>query len=163
MKIHEWVKANIVGIIIPFSCEYEKNYFEENKDSSLEKPKEESKEPIKPDSKPITEVSMLPKIIKTGYQALDLIYFFTAGHDEVKCWTIREGTKAPQAAGVIHTDFEHGFICVEIMKCEDFVRCGTEALVKAEGKYRQQGKEHIVEDGDICFFKFNAPFKGNKK
>lgn len=161
MKINEWVKANINGLIIPYSCEYEKNFFE-GSIAGEEKPKEESKE-AKTDQKPITEVSMLPKIIKTGYQALDLVYFFTAGHDEVKCWTIREGTKAPQAAGTIHTDFEQGFICVEIMKYEDFVRCGTEALVKAEGKYRQQGKEHIVEDGDICFFKFNAPFKGNKK
>ena len=125
-------------------------------------PAEESKE-AKPEAKPPTEISMLPKIIKTGYQILDLCYFFTAGHDEVRCWTIREGTKAPQAAGVIHTDFEHGFICVEIMKYDDFVRLGSETAVKAEGKYRQQGKEHVVEDGDICFFKFNAPFKGNKK
>ena len=65
-------------------------------------------------------------------------------------------------AGVIHTDFEHGFICVEVMKYDDFVRCGSEAAVKLEGKYRQLGKEYVVEDGDICFFKFNAPFKGKK-
>jgi len=152
------------GSIIPYSCEYEKKVFEEEESKKEEKkaaPEEETKEPIKPESK-LTEVSMLPKIIKLGYQTLDLIYFFTAGHDEVKCWTIRENTKAPQAAGVIHTDFEQGFICVEIMKYEDFARLGTESAVKAEGKYRQQGKEHVVEDGDICFFKFNAPFKGKK-
>ena len=168
-KISEWVAANISGLIIPYSCEYEKKIFEETQEAENKKaegkkePVEETKEPapIK-DVKAIVTVSMLPKIIKTGYQILDLIYFFTAGHDEVKCWTIREGTKAPQAAGVIHTDFEQGFICAEIMKYEDFARLGTEGAVKAEGKYRQQGKEHVVEDGDICFFKFNAPFKGKK-
>lgn len=158
------MKGNIVGQIIPYSCEYELKMFNEQEEKKLvkEEPKEETKEPIKAEAKPITEISMLPKIIKTGYQILDLIYFFTAGHDEVKCWTIREGTKAPQAAGVIHTDFEQGFICAEVMKYDDFVRCGNESAVKAEGKYRQQGKEYIVEDGDICFFKFNAPFKGKK-
>mgnify|MGYP000249321763 CR=1 FL=1 len=84
--------------------------------------------------------SMVPKIIKAGYQALDLVYFFTAGEDEVRCWTIRRNTKAPQAAGVIHTDFEKGFICAEVMKYTDFVEHGSENAVKAEGKYRQQGK-----------------------
>lgn len=157
------MKNNVNGLIIPYSCEYEQKVFQEEEANKQEKKpvEEETKEPIKPESK-LTEVSMLPKIIKTGYQVLDLIYFFTAGHDEVKCWTIREGTKAPQAAGVIHTDFEQGFICAEIMKYDDFVRLGSEAGVKAEGKYRQQGKEHVVEDGDICFFKFNTPNKGKK-
>lgn len=65
--------------------------------------------------------SMVPKIIKAGYHALDLVYFFTAGEDEVRCWTLRRNTKAPQAAGVIHTDFERGFICAEVMKYTDFV------------------------------------------
>lgn len=78
---------------------------------------------------------MIPKIVKVGYKVLDLIYFFTAGPDEVRAWTIRTGSKAPQAAGVIHTDFEKGFIAAEVMFYEDFVRCGTEAAVKAEGKY----------------------------
>lgn len=161
-KIAEWVKGNINGPVIPYSCEYELSVFEEQESKKDEKkPVEETKEPIK-ETKPLTELSMLPKIIKIGYQILDLIYFFTAGHDEVKCWTIREGTKAPGAAGTIHTDFEQGFICAEVMKYDDFVRCGNEAGVKAEGKYRQQGKEYVVEDGDICFFKFNAPFKGKK-
>ena len=92
---------------------------------------------------------MVPKIIKAGYNALDLVYFFTAGEDEVRCWTIRRHTKAPQAAGVIHTDFEKGFICAEVMNYTDFVELGNENAVKAEGKYRQQGKEDLVEDGDI--------------
>ena len=99
---------------------------------------------------------MIPKIIKAGYQALDLIYYFTAGADEVRCWTIRKQTKAPQAAGVIHTDFEKGFICAEVMKYNDLVELGTEQEVKAAGKYIQKGKEYIVEDGDIIFFRFNV-------
>ncbi len=99
---------------------------------------------------------MIPKIIKAGYNALDLIYFFTAGHDEVRCWTIRKQTKNPQAAGVIHTDFEKGFICADIMKYDDFVTLGSENAVKAEGKYYQKGKDYTVEDGDIIYFKFNV-------
>lgn len=106
--------------------------------------------------------SMLSKIIKTGYKALDLIYYFTAGEDEVRCWTIRDGTKAPQAAGVIHTDFEKGFICADVMKYDDFVEAGSESEVKARGKLRQQGKEYVVLDGDICHFKFNVSSSGKK-
>jgi obg-like ATPase 1 len=83
----------------------------------------------------------------------------------VKCWTIQIGTKAPQAAGRIHTDFEKGFIMAEVMKYDDFKEHGTEALVKAAGKYRQQGKAYTVEDGDIILFKFNAGagLSGGKK
>ena len=73
---------------------------------------------------------MIAKIIKSGYTALDLIYFFTAGHDEVRCWTVRRLTKAPQAAGVIHTDFEKGFIRAETIAYNDFVTLGSEAAVK---------------------------------
>lgn len=72
------------------------------------------------------------------------MYFFTAGPDEVRAWTIRKGTKAPQAAGVIHTDFEKGFIAAEIMTYDDFIRCGSEAAVKAEGKYLSKGREHEI-------------------
>ena len=74
----------------------------------------------------------------------------------MRCWTIRKQTKAPQAAGVIHTDFEKGFICAEVMKYNDLVELGTEQEVKAAGKYIQKGKEYIVEDGDIIFFRFNV-------
>ncbi|KAF7489258.1 Obg-like ATPase 1 [Sarcoptes scabiei] len=100
--------------------------------------------------------SALNKIIVTGYKALQLCYFFTAGKDEVKAWTIQKGTKAPQAAGRIHSDFERGFIMAEVMKFDDFKECGSEAAVKAAGKYRQQGRNYVVEDGDIILFKFNA-------
>ncbi|KAH3766145.1 GTP-binding protein YchF protein [Pelomyxa schiedti] len=98
----------------------------------------------------------LSKIVRTGYAALDLIHFFTCGADEVKCWTIRKGTKAPQAAGTIHTDFERGFICAEVMTYEDFKELGSEEAAKAAGKYRQQGKNYEVLDGDIIFFKANT-------
>jgi obg-like ATPase 1 len=108
-------------------------------------------------------VSQIPKIIKTGYQRLELIYFFTCGEDEVKCWTIRKGTKAPQAAGVIHSDFEKGFIKAEVMKFDEYKEAGSEAAMKAAGKYRQEGKNYEVLDGDIIFFKFNTPQKAGKK
>jgi len=100
--------------------------------------------------------SALDKIITTGYKSLGLIYFFTAGHDEVKAWTIQEGYKAPQAAGKIHTDFEKGFIMAEVYKYEDFKEHGSEQAVKDAGKYRQKGRDYVVEDGDIMFIKANA-------
>jgi len=109
--------------------------------------------------------SALEKIIKTGYKALQLEYFFTVGKDEVRAWTIQKGTKAPQAAGRIHGDFEKGFIMAEVMKFNDFKAEGSEAAAKAAGKYRQQGRLYIVEDGDIIQFKFNAGagLQGKKK
>ena len=105
-------------------------------------------------------ISMVDKIIKTGFASIRLIYFFTAGSDEVKCWQIRKGSKAPQAAGTIHTDFERGFICAEVMTYEDLHAAGDENAVKAVGKYRQQGKEYVVQDGDIIHFRFNVTAKG---
>lgn len=98
----------------------------------------------------------MDKIVKTGYKALQLEYFFTAGKDEVKAWTIQKGTKAPQAAGRIHTDFEKGFIMAEVMKVADLMELGNETAVKSAGKYRQQGRNYVVEDGDVILFKFNA-------
>merc|ERR1711936_77656 len=100
--------------------------------------------------------STLDKIVVQGYKALQLQYFFTAGPDEVKAWTIQKGCKAPQAAGRIHTDFEKGFIMAEVMKFDEYKEHGSEAGVKAAGGYRQQGKNYVVMDGDIIFFKFNA-------
>lgn len=105
-------------------------------------------------------ISMTDKIIKTGFAAIQLIYFFTAGADEVKCWQIPKGSKAPQAAGAIHTDFERGFICAEVMAYDDLKEAGDENAVKACGKLRQQGKEYVVQDGDIIHFRFNVTAKG---
>jgi obg-like ATPase 1 len=105
-------------------------------------------------------MSMITKIVKTGFAAIHLIYFFTAGPDEVKCWQIRRGSKAPQAAGAIHTDFERGFICAEVMTFEDLKEAGNEIAVKSAGKLRQQGKEYVVQDGDVIHFRFNVTAKG---
>jgi len=106
--------------------------------------------------KQIGSTSSISKVIKTGYQAINLVHFFTCGTDEVRCWTIRKYTKAPQAAGSIHTDMQNGFICAEVMKYTDYKELGSEAACRANGKHSQKGKEYVVDDGDILFFKFNA-------
>ncbi|KAG8510499.1 Obg-like ATPase 1 [Galemys pyrenaicus] len=188
IKIKEWVdKYDPGALVIPFSGALELKLQElsaEERQKYLEANMTQS---------------ALPKIIKAGFAALQLEYFFTAGPDEVRAWTIRKGTKAPQAAGKIHTDFEKGFIMAEVMKYEDFKEEGSENAVKvknyflyntfciysyyfpyvfsfkmvthflyifplqAAGKYRQQGRNYIVEDGDIIFFKFNTPQQPKKK
>jgi len=107
--------------------------------------------------------SAIPKIIRAGYDALDLIYFFTCGTDEVRAWTIRRNTKAPQAAGVIHTDFERGFVCAEVMKYDEYKELGSEGAAKAAGKYKQEGKNYSVQDADIIFFKANTVGLDKKK
>jgi len=144
-KIKEWVDKHDPGAtIIPFSGAFEHELTEKDE---LEQKAYEEETKCK---------SQLDKIITIGYKALQLEYFFTAGVDEVKAWTIQKGTKAPQAAGRIHTDFEKGFIMAEVMHYKDFKEEGSEAAAKAAGKYRQQGRNYVVEDGDIIFFKFNA-------
>jgi len=150
-KIHKWVtEKSPSSPVIPFCATFEtklkglegdarKKYLEECKSKS-----------------------MMPKVIHAGYSSLRLIHYFTCGEDEVKCWTLRKGTAAPGAAGVIHTDFEKGFICAETMAYSDFKELGSESACKAGGKYRKEGKAYIVQDGDIFNFKFNAP-KGDSK
>jgi ribosome-binding ATPase YchF (GTP1/OBG family) len=91
-----------------------------------------------------------------AYKLLSLYTYFTAGVKEVRAWTIRAGMKAPQAAGVIHTDFERGFIRAECYHCEDLFSLKSEAAVKEAGKYRLEGKEYVVKDGDVLFFRFNV-------
>ena len=98
----------------------------------------------------------LHKVIRTGYQTLNLITFFTAGEPEVHAWTIERGTRAPQAAGKIHTDFERGFIRAEVMKCDDLFALGSEQAVKAAGKLAVEGKDYVVQDGDVMHFRFNV-------
>jgi len=95
-------------------------------------------------------------LIQASYKLLDLITYFTAGEKEVRAWTIRRGTKAPQAAGVIHTDFEKGFIRAEVIAYKDYVDYGSEAKVKSAGKMSVEGKEYIVQDGDVMHFLFNV-------
>merc|ERR1719403_147930 len=145
VKIKQWIDENDPGAqLIPFSAAFELKAFDDVPEE-FAKHFEENK-----------VQTILPKIIKAGFSILQLQYFFTAGADEVKAWTIQKGTKAPGAAGKIHTDFEKGFIMAEVMKFDDFKENGSEAATKAAGKYRQEGKQYVVHDGDIIFFKFNA-------
>ena len=102
------------------------------------------------------EESGLSRLAKAAYKLLGLQSFFTAGEMEVKAWTVKVGAKAPQAAGVIHTDFERGFIKAETASYDDYVEFGGEQGCKAAGKLRQEGKEYVVQDGDIMHFKFNV-------
>ena len=96
------------------------------------------------------------RLIRAAYNLLDLQTYFTAGEKEVRAWTIKRGMTAPQAAGVIHTDFEKGFIRAEVIKYDDFVNFGSEAAVKDAGKFHVEGKEYTVEDGDVMHFRFNV-------
>ena len=98
----------------------------------------------------------LDKIIRSGFDLLSLHTYFTAGPKETRAWTIHKGDKAPQAAGVIHTDFEKGFIRAETTAFDDYIACGGEQGSKENGKTRQEGKEYVVKDGDIILFKFNV-------
>ena len=98
----------------------------------------------------------LDRLIREGYALLDLITYFTAGPKETRAWTIERGTKAPQAAGVIHTDFERGFIRAQTIAYNDFVTLGGETAAKEAGKARDEGKEYVVQDGDVLLFKFNT-------
>jgi len=150
-KIHKWVtEKSPSSVVIPFCASFE---------SKLKDMEPDARKKYLDECK---SKSMMPKIIHAGYSSLRLIHYFTAGEDETKCWTIRKGTTAPGAAGVIHSDFEKGFICAETMAYADFKELGSEAACKAGGKYRKEGKQYVVQDGDIFNFKFNAP-KGDSK
>ncbi|SJZ83901.1 redox-regulated ATPase YchF [Consotaella salsifontis] len=98
----------------------------------------------------------LDRLIRAGYELLDLITFFTAGPKEARAWTVKHGAKAPQAAGVIHTDFERGFIRAQTIAYDDFVSLGGEVAAREAGKARDEGKEYLVADGDVMLFKFNV-------
>ncbi|KAL4858911.1 Obg-like ATPase 1 [Chlorella vulgaris] len=145
VKLFEWVKAHGGDPIIPFSGALESKL--------LDMPADERENDVQ---------SALPKIVTAGFKAVRLIYYFTAGVQEVRCWQIREHTKAPQAAGAIHSDFERGFICAEVMSFKDMEEHGSEAAVKAAGKWRQEGKTYEVLDGDIIHWKFNVTASGKK-
>ena len=150
-KIKEWVDKNDAGaMMIPFSADLELKL--------MDMPDDERQRYL--DENEMT--SSLAKIVVNGYKALNLEYFFTAGPDEVRAWTIQKGTKAQQAAGRIHSDMEKGFIMAEVMKFSDFKEAGSEAACKAAGKYMQKGRDYMVEDADIIFFKFNTPSSGKK-
>ena len=102
------------------------------------------------------EESGLNRLIKKSYSLLGLISYLTAGEPEVRAWTITNGTKAPQAAGKIHTDFERGFIRAEVVHFDDLMACGTMTAAKEKGLVRSEGKEYVMKDGDIVLFRFNV-------
>mmetsp|Transcript_38206 Transcript_38206/g.77157 ORF Transcript_38206/g.77157 Transcript_38206/m.77157 type:complete len:432 (-) Transcript_38206:277-1572(-) len=170
-KIAEWVKAHGGGTVIPMSVEFQEELFAaQTQDTEAKKDGNEGTT-FAADFLAACKVefcnsegpdvnSTLPRIIKTGYKELNMINYFTSGHDEVRAWTLYNGTLAPGAAGIIHTDFERGFIKAETVAFEDFkALCGgkpTMAGCKDAGKYRQEGKTYVVKDGDIFHFQFNV-------
>lgn len=117
---------------------------------------------LEPDEKEVfledmgLERSGLDRLIKKSYSLLGLISFLTAGKQEVRAWTIKKGTKAPQAAGKIHTDFERGFIRAEVVAYDDLMECGSMVAAKEKGLVRSEGKEYVMKDGDIVLFRFNV-------
>ncbi len=119
----------------------------------IEIPKEERKELL--EAYGLSEPG-LNKMIRTGYSLLDLITYFTAGEKEARAWTIKRGTKAPQAAGEIHSDFERGFIAAEVINYEDLVKAGSLQKAKELGLLRVEGKDYVVQDGDVMHFRFNV-------
>jgi obg-like ATPase 1 len=148
--IKKWVAEHLPqSICIPVSVEYEEDLRQCRKDGNdvgVQKLIDATK----------GRGSAIPKIIKSGYVSLDLMYFFTAGEKEVRCWTVMKGVAAPQAAGVIHSDFEKNFIKAEVVSFTDFEELSggakSMAPLKAAGKYRQEGKEYIVQDGECVHF-----------
>ena len=156
VKIHTWIKEHGGGVMIPFSVEFEQELWDVRKDVDATKAFLDSVEGAK---------SALPKMVVQGYKELNLIYYFTAGEKEVRCWTLYEGSLAPQAAGVIHSDFERGFIKAEVVAFDDFKALAKGkgmAEVKAADKYRQEGKTYVVKDGDIIHFQFNVTAQKKK-
>ncbi len=146
--IAKWVGERSPGAtLIPFSVKWEAEL--------LGKTEEEvAALPVK---------SAIPKITVTGYKALSLIHYFTVGQQEVRAWTIKQGTLAPGAAGVIHSDFERCFVMADVFSYEDLVEYGSESAIKKAGKLGQRGKEYEFRDGDIAFFKHTAGGTGKKK
>eukprot|EP00529_Nitzschia_sp_RCC80_P020194 CAMPEP_0113488968 /NCGR_PEP_ID=MMETSP0014_2-20120614/26290_1 /TAXON_ID=2857 /ORGANISM="Nitzschia sp." /LENGTH=427 /DNA_ID=CAMNT_0000382697 /DNA_START=51 /DNA_END=1334 /DNA_ORIENTATION=- /assembly_acc=CAM_ASM_000159 len=163
-KIAEWVKSHGGGQTLPISVEFEQELYDLKDDPDAQKAfLEECKEQAtKAGLKgPQAEVkTMIPRLIRAGRQALCLQSFYTAGPKEVRAWTIMKGTLAPQAAGVIHTDFERGFIKAEVCAFDDFKALhkgdASMAKVKEAGKYRQEGKQYVMQDGDIVVFMHNT-------
>lgn len=151
-KIAKWVEENCPGDkVVHYSAKFEAAY------AKLE---EKKKQKLK---EKIGVGSALPNVIWAGYKALNLVHFFTTGKDEVRAWSIRRFTKAPQAAGTIHGDFEKHFISADVYKYDDFKALGTEAAVKAAGKLMTKGKSYTVVDGDIMLVHHNAGGAGKKK
>jgi len=150
-RVKEWIDSKTGEAMIPFSAEFEAKLMTMSPEQAAEYCAESKAK------------SQMTRIITTAYHAINLIHYFTAGSDEVKCWTIQKGTKAPQAAGRIHSDMEKGFICAETIRWADFVALESEVRCRDEGKVGQEGRGYEVQDGDIIFFKFNAAKGGGPK
>lgn len=144
-KVAEYVRTHHDAAYVPISAKIEAEL--------IDLPPEEAKAFLKDLGVDDSGVSAL---IKGTYALLGLMTYFTAGEKEVRCWTIKQGWKAPQAAGVIHTDFEKGFIKAEVVSYEDLVRLGSVAAAREAGKYRLEGKEYVFHDGDVALFRFNT-------
>lgn len=151
VPINDWVKTHGGGTIIPFSVEWEQGLWEVRDDAA-------AKEAYLAEAN--GQKTVLNRIVKVGYNVLQLQYFFTAGEPEVRCWTIPAGATAPEAAGAIHSDFERGFIKAEVCSFDDFKELSngqkSMAPIKAAGKYRQEGRNYVMQDGDIVHFMFNV-------
>jgi len=168
-KIQAWVNEHGGGQIIPMSCEFEQEYFDLKDDPAsqqayLDDCTQQAKDMGLTGPQFVCK-SVIPRIIRSGRAALCLQSFYTAGPKEVRAWTIQKGTTAPQAAGVIHTDFERGFIKAEVANFDDFKALhggqASMAKVKEAGKYRQEGKTYVMQEGDIVVFMHNV--SGSKK
>jgi len=148
-KFSEALKASVAGenaqvIVMNNSIEAQISEMEDPADRALFMEEYKMTEPA------------LDRLIHSAYKLLSLYTYFTAGVQEVRAWTIHQGWKAPQAAGVIHTDFEKGFIKAEVIGYDDFVQFGSEAACREAGKLRIEGKEYPVKDGDVMHFRFNV-------
>ena len=150
-KVHAWIASHGGGPMLPFSVEFEEALLKARKEGG---PDAEAAFLSETEGK-----SIVPRMITTGYHELNLIHFFTAGEKEIRCWTVYAGALAPQAAAVIHSDIEKGFIKAECVTYEDFKTLQKSkgmGDVKAAGKYRVEGKKYVVQDGDIVYFQHNA-------
>lgn len=151
-KVSEWIAKNDPGAPMQmFSAEFEEKLVAMDDEEAEQYVKEKGKG------------SALNEITRLGFRTLRLRTFFTVGEDEVRAWTIHEGTKAPQAAGRIHTDFEKGFVLAEVIKYDDMKKYGSEADAKKAGRMMQLGRNYVVEDGDIIHFKINTRTTGKRK
>jgi GTP-binding protein YchF len=144
-KVAEFVRTHHDAAYVPISAKIESEL--------IDLPAEEAKAFLKDLGVDDSGVSSL---IKGTYNLLGLMTYFTAGEKEVRAWTIKKGWKAPQAAGVIHTDFEKGFIKAEVISFADLVECGSVAEARSKGKARMEGKDYVMNDGDVVEFRFNV-------
>ena len=145
LKVRDYVKTHLACEAVVISAQIESDLIDLEPEEAIAFLKELG-----------VQESGVGALIRATYHLLGLRTFFTAGEKEVRAWTIHAGDPAPKAAGVIHTDFERGFIKAETVAYNDLVQCGSVAAARAKGLYRMEGKEYIVADGDVMLFKFNV-------